>query len=151
MDCSPPGSSVHGIFQARVPERVAISFSMESSPPRDRTWVSLFAGRRFTTCATREALLPFKRVKSMSYSRRMLTETLNDKVYILNGEKNVCLCLLHRFLQDSKSEIFHSVEISPGKKKLVIFTSYPSGSPTGSRVTGFYILPLKGHLSPPTF
>ena len=27
MDCSPPGSSVHGIFQARVPERVAISFS----------------------------------------------------------------------------------------------------------------------------
>ena len=29
MDCSPPGSSVHGIFQARVLERVAISFSPE--------------------------------------------------------------------------------------------------------------------------
>ena len=27
MDCSPPGSSVHGIFQARVPEWVAIAFS----------------------------------------------------------------------------------------------------------------------------
>ena len=37
MDCSLPGSSVHGIFQARVLEWVAISFSRGSSPPRDRT------------------------------------------------------------------------------------------------------------------
>ena len=37
MDCSLTGSSVHGIFQARVLERVAISFSMGSSQPRDRT------------------------------------------------------------------------------------------------------------------
>ena len=36
-DCSPPGSSVHGIFQARVLEWVAISFSQGSSQPRDRT------------------------------------------------------------------------------------------------------------------
>ena len=34
MDCSPPGSSVHGIFQARVLERVAISFSRRSSDSR---------------------------------------------------------------------------------------------------------------------
>ena len=33
MDCSQPGSSVHGIFQARVPEWVAIPFSRESSDP----------------------------------------------------------------------------------------------------------------------
>ena len=33
MDCSPPGSSVRGIFQARILERVAISFSRESSQP----------------------------------------------------------------------------------------------------------------------
>ena len=37
MDCSPPGSSVHGIFQARLLEWVAISFSRGSSWPRDRT------------------------------------------------------------------------------------------------------------------
>ena len=37
MDCSPPGSSVHGVFQARVLEWVAISFSRESSQPRDGT------------------------------------------------------------------------------------------------------------------
>ena len=34
MDCSPPGSSVHGISQARILERVAISYSGGSSPPR---------------------------------------------------------------------------------------------------------------------
>ena len=35
MDCSPPGSSVHGILQARILEWVAISFSREFSQPRD--------------------------------------------------------------------------------------------------------------------
>ena len=40
VDCSPPGSSVHGILQARILERVAIPFSRGSSPPRDRTRVS---------------------------------------------------------------------------------------------------------------
>ena len=37
MDCSQPGSSIHGIFQARVLEWVAISFSRGSFRPRDRT------------------------------------------------------------------------------------------------------------------
>ena len=49
MDCSPPGSSVHGILQARILEWVAISFSRGSSCTRDRTWVSCTAGRFFTT------------------------------------------------------------------------------------------------------
>ena len=40
MDCSLPGFSIHGIFQARILEWVAISFSRGSSWPRDRTWVS---------------------------------------------------------------------------------------------------------------
>ena len=39
MDCSPPGSSVHGIFQAGILEWVAISFSRESSWPRDQTCI----------------------------------------------------------------------------------------------------------------
>ena len=47
MDCSPPGSSIHGIFQARVLEWVAISFSRGSSPPRDWTQVSHIASRCF--------------------------------------------------------------------------------------------------------
>ena len=40
MYCSPPGSSVHGIFQAKILEWVAISFSRGSSSPRDWTCVS---------------------------------------------------------------------------------------------------------------
>jgi len=40
MECSPPGSSIHEIFQARIPEWVAISFSRGSSEPGDRTCVS---------------------------------------------------------------------------------------------------------------
>ena len=48
MDYSPPGSSVHGILQARILEWVAISFSRGSSPLRDRTRVSCIAGRCLT-------------------------------------------------------------------------------------------------------
>ena len=40
MDCSLPGSSVHGVFQARVLEWIAISFAKGSSQPRNRTQVS---------------------------------------------------------------------------------------------------------------
>ena len=47
-NCSPPGSSVHGILQARILELVAISFSKGSSPPRDQTQVSCIAGGFFT-------------------------------------------------------------------------------------------------------
>ena len=48
MDCSLPGSSVHGIFQATVLEWIAISFSRRSSRPRDQTQVSRIVDRRFT-------------------------------------------------------------------------------------------------------
>ena len=58
MDYSLPGSSVHGIFQARVLEWVAISFSRGYSQPRDWTQVSRIAGRRFTIWATRETITP---------------------------------------------------------------------------------------------
>ena len=55
MDCSLPGSSVHGIFQAGTQVWVTISFSRGSSQPRDRTQVSCLVGRHFTIWATREA------------------------------------------------------------------------------------------------
>ena len=61
MDCSLSGSSVHRIIQARILEWVAISFSRESSQPRDQTWVSCIAARFFTVWATREA--PFLAIR----------------------------------------------------------------------------------------
>ena len=67
MDCSLLGSSLHGILQARVPEWVAISFSMGSSQPRDRTRVSRIPGRCFNLWATREALINSKLGINISY------------------------------------------------------------------------------------
>ena len=58
MDRSPPGSSVHGILQARTLEWVAISFSRGSSQPRDLIWISSTAGRLFAVWATRESPSP---------------------------------------------------------------------------------------------
>ena len=55
MDCSLPGSSVHGILQAVVLEWIAISFSRGSSQSRARTQSSRIVDRRFTVWATREA------------------------------------------------------------------------------------------------
>ena len=54
MDWSPPSSSVHGIFQARILMWVAISFSRGYSQPRDRTQVSCTGGRFFTNRPTRK-------------------------------------------------------------------------------------------------
>ena len=48
MDCSPPGSSVHGIIQGRILQWVAFSFSRGPSPPRDQTQVLHITGGFFT-------------------------------------------------------------------------------------------------------
>ena len=50
MDCIPPGSSVHGILQARILEWVVISFSRGSSQPKDRTCVSCIGKRILYHC-----------------------------------------------------------------------------------------------------
>ena len=47
MDCSPPGSSLHRILQARIREWVAILFFRGSSQPKGWPWVTCIAGRLF--------------------------------------------------------------------------------------------------------
>ena len=69
MNCSPSGSSVHWILQARILEWVAISFSRGSSRSGDRTQVSSIAGGFFTSWATREAI----------YSSNMLWPTPSEE------------------------------------------------------------------------
>ena len=54
MDCSPPDSSIHEIFQTRALQWVAIFFSSWSFWPRDRTWVSCIAARLFTSVLEEE-------------------------------------------------------------------------------------------------
>ena len=79
MDCSPSGSSVHGILQARILEWVAIPFSRGSSRPKGQTLVSWIAGRFFTIWATREAQRTVIKVKIMITSEKelLLTKAIN--------------------------------------------------------------------------
>ena len=67
VDCSQSGSSMLGILQARIQEWVAIPFSRGSSWPRDRTWVSHFAGRYFFP-AGREAICMYVHVYLLIFS-----------------------------------------------------------------------------------
>ena len=102
MDCSPPGSSVRGIFQARVLQWVAISFSRESSQLRDRTQVSCTAGRCFTIWATRnppiyvsilfQILFPFKSLQSVE--QVSLCNTV-DPCWL--SVLNIAVCTYHGF------------------------------------------------------
>ena len=66
MHYSLPGSSVHGIFQARILEWVAISFSSGSSQPRDRTQVSCIAGTLYHLSHQginpQNVMYPYKRI-----------------------------------------------------------------------------------------
>ena len=80
MDCSPPGSSLHGNLQARILEWVASPFSRGSSWPRDQTWVSCIAGRCFTVWDIREAprtlewvVIPFFRGSSQPRDQTWLS------------------------------------------------------------------------------
>ena len=57
LQCSLPGSSIHGIFQARILEWVATAFSRRSSRSRDWTQVSRIVGRRLTVWAARAVLI----------------------------------------------------------------------------------------------
>ena len=61
IDCSLPGSSVHGVFQAIVLEWIAITFSRGSSQPKAQTQVSSIVDRCFTVWATREVLITHNR------------------------------------------------------------------------------------------
>ena len=89
VDCSLPGSSVHGIPQARILEWVAIPSQdpRGSSPPRDRTWVSCISGRRFNLWATREVvILVLPQIKSdtvSSVSPSICHEVMGLEVMIL--------------------------------------------------------------------
>ena len=76
MDCSLPGSSVHGIFQARVLEWVAISFSRGSPRPRDCTQVSRIAGRRFAIWATRVAHFSYLSIKLIFFNFRNISSPI---------------------------------------------------------------------------
>ena len=66
MNCSPPASSVHGIFQARILEWVAYPFSRGSFWPRDQTLKSFIGGQILFHCTNRDHFPLCKLKKNMS-------------------------------------------------------------------------------------
>ena len=62
MDCSPPGSSVHGIFQAKILEWIAVSYSRGSSRPGERTRVTCI-GRQILYREAQSLVLEVKKKK----------------------------------------------------------------------------------------
>ena len=77
MDCSLPGSSVHGISQARIVEWVATFFSRGSSWPRHWTQVSCISRWILYHWTSREYYSAIKRSKTVSFSEtRMDPETV---------------------------------------------------------------------------
>ena len=80
MGCSLPGSSVHGIFQARILEWVTVPFSRGSSQPRDQTQVSHIAGRFFTMWATREAHKHLTKEKKPLCNTKMVGKKTNKSL-----------------------------------------------------------------------
>ena len=91
MDCSLPGSSVHGILQTRILEWVAIPFSRGSFQPKDWTWFSCIAGRFFTVSTTKETL----KVISLYLKRhRKSVKQMNDREALCFGR--ITLAAVHR-------------------------------------------------------
>ena len=80
MDCSPSGSSIHGILQARILEWVAIAFSRGSFRPRDRAQVCRIAGRHFNLWAVRPARWPTVPLTITGNTKRSGTE--GKQVYV---------------------------------------------------------------------
>ena len=83
MDCSPLGSSVHGILQARILGWVAMPYSRGSSPPSDQTCISSIVGRFFTHWTTWESWRkPEGETKGKSF------EHINEPEQISSGTLN---------------------------------------------------------------
>ena len=85
MDYSPPGSSVHGILQARILESVAMSSSRGSSQPRDQSQVS------FTVRATREALNMYS--MNLRYINNVSRRKEDQRVKLVQEQVSVYLSI----------------------------------------------------------
>ena len=83
LDCSLPGSSVHGLLQVRILEWVAIPYSRESSLSRDHTHVSCIADRFFIHWATWEA--KFLECRSFTTLVRSIPRYFNLSDAIVSG------------------------------------------------------------------
>ena len=128
MDYSLPGSSIHGILQARILGWVAIPFSRGSSRPRDQTQVSCTASRFFTIWATREAFTfyhlfvrltvhPGYPLSSLGFLVPWVMAELDERLYLGGRERDGlkgCVCLFFspwRCLGKRSWEAWHGAQL----------------------------------------
>ena len=83
MDCSPPGSSVHGIFQARILEWVAISFSRGFFQPRDRARVSCMQAGSLPSEPPGKLKGPSLLLEWQSHTRKAVSVSLKKRHFAL--------------------------------------------------------------------
>ena len=127
VDCSPPGSSVHGISQARILEWVAISCSRGSSQPRDWTCVSR------VSCTGRQTLYHLRHLGSTSLQNNYL----GNQHFLLSNVQNS-----FGILSDLISKLFRSQT-----KKVSLSTSLGTSLKYDFRaVLGVYMLEHLGRV-----
>ena len=131
MDCGLSRSSVHGIFQARVLEWIAISFSRGTTWPRNQTQVSHIAGRCFTCCCllytySKDILLDIDlcNIWTETVIMYMYTVYKMKTIYIY---KHVCITSFHSVVSDSlwPHEVWHARPPCPSPTPTVYSNSYP--------------------------
>ena len=105
MDCSLPGSSVHGILQARILEWVDIPFPRGSSQPRDWTWASCIAGGLFTIWATME--VPMSGAGEYNLLIRLLLISWHHK------QKTFLISESHHIVTSMKFHLLHMPKAWP--------------------------------------
>ena len=98
MDCSLPGSSVHGISQARILEWVAISLSRGSSRSRDQIWVYCLAGGFFTIELSGKLYV----CTCVTFAEKITKCKRRTKIQI-NGKNTIFVYGKIQYLKDSKS------------------------------------------------
>jgi len=107
MDCSPQGSSVHGIFQARILEWVTISSSRGASQPKDRNWVSCSADSICQGEQARAPQLPSPRAASTEARVPRACAPQQERpqqreAHTLQLESNPCSPTLERALEKQR-------------------------------------------------
>ena len=124
VDCSPPGSSVHGILQARKLEWVAISLSRGSSWARDQThvscidrWVLHHWATRETCCIKEYSLI------NLPSSNLCLRIGFWENLPVADGTRVV----QESKCKDGKLRLFHSPLVGPGNSKTA--DSWSANSP----------------------
>ena len=104
MDCSPPGSSVHGILQARAPEWAAMPSSRGSSWPRKWTQISCnscIAGRFFATQPPRKPIFPKDMEVMMGWELGPFLQFITEICQPSNHFATYCCLLISHPLSDS--------------------------------------------------